>query len=341
MRVAMYYNNNDVRLEQLPRPRIGKEEILVKVMASGICGSDVLEWYRVKSAPKVLGHEIAGVIEEIGEGVSGLKIGDRLFVSHHVPCNTCWYCLNGNHTVCETLHTTNFDPGGFAEYIRVPALNVRLGTFILPSELSFDDGTFVEPLACVVRGQRKAEIKPGMTVLILGSGVSGILHLLLARAVGAGLIIATDISEYRLNKAKEFGADVIFSATEDVPTLVRKHNNNRAADLVIVCTGAYNAFLQALKSVDRAGTVLCFATTEPGIDIPLPINEFWRNGIKILPSYANNPYDAQVAINLLKTGRVVVKNMITHRLGLSQAQEGFRLMAEAGESLKIIIEPQR
>ncbi len=339
MRVAMYYNNNDVRLEEMPVPRIGPGEILVKVIASGICGSDVLEWYRIKKAPIVLGHEIAGEIVEVGEGVGKVKEGDRVFVSHHVPCNTCRYCRSGNHTVCETLHTTNFDPGGFAEYIRAPRINVDQGTFILPDEITFEDGSFVEPLACVVRGQRVAGFRPGMSVLVLGSGISGLLHIMLARATGAGRIIATDISEYRLAKAKEFGADEVIHAGEDVPALVKELNGGYLAELVIVCAGALSAFEQALKSVDRGGTVLCFATTDPGVEIPIPANEFWRNSITVLPSYANSPYDAEVAIELIRSGRVHVKALITHRLPLEETARGFRLVADAGESIKVIIEP--
>ena len=197
MRVAMYYNNQDVRLEEIPTPQIGPGELLVKVLASGICGSDVMEWYRIKKAPLLLGHEIAGEIVKVGEGVNSYKTGDRVFVSHHIPCNTCHYCLSGYHTACETLHTTNYDPGGFAEYIRVPQLNVDRGVFLLPNEVSYEQGAFVEPLACVVRGQRVATLKPAQTVLILGSGISGLLHILLAHASGAGRVIATDVSEYR------------------------------------------------------------------------------------------------------------------------------------------------
>jgi len=341
MRVAMYYNNNDVRLEEMPVPRIGPGEILVKVIASGICGSDVLEWYRIKKAPIVLGHEIAGEIVEVGEGVEKVKEGDRVFVSHHVPCNTCRYCRSGNHTVCETLHTTNFDPGGFAEYIRAPRINVDQGTFILPEEITFEDGSFVEPLACVVRGQRVAGFRPGTSVLVLGSGISGLLHIMLARASGAGRIIATDISEYRLAKAKEFGADEVIHARENVPALVKELNGGYLADLVIVCAGALSAFEQALKSVDRGGTVLCFATTDPGVEIPIPANEFWRNSITVLPSYANSPYDAEVAIELIRSGRVNVKALITHRLPLEETARGFKLMTEAGESLKVVIEPHK
>ena len=182
MRVAMYYNNKDVRLEEMPKPQIGASELLVKVIASGVCGSDVMEWYRIKQAPRVLGHEIAGEVVEVGNAVKQSKVGDRVFVSHHVPCNTCRYCLSGNHTVCETLHTTNFDPGGFAEYLRVPQINVDRGVFRLPDEMTFEDAVFIEPLACVARAQRLARLQPGQAVLVLGSGISGLLHIALARA---------------------------------------------------------------------------------------------------------------------------------------------------------------
>ncbi len=341
MRVAMYYNNNDVRLEEMPIPAIGRGEILVKVVASGICGSDVLEWYRVRKAPLVLGHEIAGEIVEVGEGVKGWRPGDRVFVSHHIPCNTCRYCLYGHHTACETLHTTNYDPGGFAEFIRVPALNVDRGVFLLPDELSFDQGAFVEPLACVVRGQRVAGLQPGRCVLVLGSGISGILHILLARALGAGRIISTDVHDYRTGKAREFGADAAFRADDDIPERVRDANGGRLADLVIVCTGALSAFHQAMQCVDRGGTVLGFATTEPDVRLPVPINEFWRNEIRLMPSYGNAPLDAIEAIELLRAGRVSVDGMVTHRLGLEETGLGFRLTASAGESLKVIVEPHR
>lgn len=341
MRVGMYYNNRDVRVEEMPVPEIGPGEILVKVHASGICGSDVLEWYRLKKAPLVLGHEIAGEIVKVGEGVNRYQVGNRVFVSHHIPCNTCYYCLKGYHTACETLHTTNFYPGGFAEYLRAPRLNVDRGVFVLPDEVSYEEGTFIEPLGCVLRGQRLVKLQPGDSVLILGAGISGLLHLVTARALGAGRIMATDINEFRLKMAKELGADAVWHAKEDIPALVRKVNNNRLADLVIVCTGAMPAFQQALKSVDRGGTVLCFATSEPNLDIPVPMNEFWRNEIKLMPSYGNSPLDAVVAIELIRTKRLPLQRLITHRLPLEQIGLGFKLVAEAADSIKVIIEPSR
>ncbi len=341
MRVAMYYNNSDVRLEEMPTPRIGPGELLVKVLASGICGSDVMEWYRIKKAPRVLGHEIGGEIVEVGEGVTRYHVGDRVFVSHHIPCNTCRYCLNGQHTVCETLHTTNYDPGGFAEYLRVPALNVDRGVFVLPDEVSLEESVSIEPLACVVRGQRVAALQPGQTVLVLGSGMSGLLHIALARALGAGRIVASDINEFRLNAARRFGADVAIHAQEDVSARLRQANDGRPADLVIVCTGAFSAFTQALAAVDRGGTVLFFAPTEPGVELPVPVNDFWRNGITLMPSYGGAPLDIAVAIELIRARRVPVGEMITHRLSLAETGLGFQLVAEAEESIKVVIEPHR
>lgn len=341
MRVGVYYNNKDVRVEERPKPEIGPDELLVKVIASGICGSDVLEWYRLKKAPLVLGHEISGEIADVGDRVKGYKIGDRVFISHHVPCNTCHYCLSGNHTACETLHTTNYYPGGFSEYIRVPAINVDRGTFLLSKEISFEEGTFIEPLACIVRGQRIAKLEAGQSILILGSGISGLLHLLLARASGAKRIIMTDISVSRLKLARELGADVVIDAKDDIVARLREANEGRLADLVIVCTGALSAFNQALQSVDRGGTILCFAATEPGVTLAIPVNEFWRNAIKIIHSYGASPEDINVAIKLLRSKKIPVAKMITHRLKLSEIGLGFKLAAEAKDCVKVIIEPHK
>jgi L-iditol 2-dehydrogenase len=341
MRVAMYYNNRDVRLEEVPTPRIGPGELLVKVQASGICGSDVMEWYRIKKAPRVLGHEIAGEIVEVGEGIDRYKIGDRVFVSHHVPCNTCQYCLNGFHTLCDTLRRTNFDPGGFAEYIRVPQINVDRGVFILPEEVSFEDGVFIEPLACVLRGQRLARFKPGQSVFVIGSGISGALHIALARASGARWVIASDINEFRLKAAKRFGADETILAKEVNPMKIRKINQGRLADLAIVCAGTISAYIQALQSVDRGGTVLCFAPLEPGLNFVFPFFDFWNDGITLLSTYGGSPFDITNAIELMRAQRLPLREMITHRLPLEETGHGFQLVTEAKDSIKVIIEPHR
>ena len=342
MRVAVWYNNRDVRIEEMPVPQIGAGELLVRVEASGICGSDVMEWYRLDRAPLVLGHEIGGQLVAVGEGVERYREGDRVSAAHHVPCNTCHYCLSGHHTVCDTLRQTSFDPGGFAEYVRLPAINVDRGVFLLPAGVSYEEATFIEPLACVLRGQRKANVPPGSSVLVIGSGISGLLHVQLARALGAGRVIATDISDYRLEAAQRFGADAAIHAREDLPARLRQVNQGRLADLVIVCTGATSAIVQALQSVERGGTVLLFAPTDPGATIPVSINElFWRNDITLTTSYAGSPADYQTALELIGAGTVPVRQMITHRLSLDETGLGFQLVADARDSIKVIIEPQR
>lgn len=340
MRAAVYYNNNDVRLEEMPVPSIGPDEMLVRVEASGICGSDVMEWYRIMRAPLVLGHEIAGTITEVGDNVSKYKVGDRVFVSHHVPCNTCRYCKAGHHTVCDTLRSTNFDPGGFAEYLRVPAINMDSGVFLLPDGMTNDQGVFIEPLACVYRGQRTAGIKQGQSVLVIGSGITGILHIKLAKALGAGKIFATDINSYRLDMAASQGAQVI-DAAGDVPKRLKELNDGKLADVVIICTGAVPAIEQALRSVGRGGTVLFFASPEPGVDVPLPVFELWKNEVTIVNTYGASPGDISEAMGLIHPGRVVVDDMITHRFPLADTGKGFKLVAGAGESMKVIVEPQK
>lgn len=341
MRAAVYYSNEDVRVEEVPKPSIGKGEVLLKVSMCGICGSDVMEWYRIKKAPRVLGHEAVGVISEVGETVTGYSVGDRVFVSHHVPCNTCSYCLRGDHTACETLHSTNIDPGGFAEYARVPEINVENGLFPLPPGVSDEEGVFIEPLGCVVRGQRRMGIGPGDTVLVLGSGVSGILHIQLARAQGVSRVIATDINEHRIKYAQRFGADEVFDGREEVNTLAREANGGKGFDQVIVSTAALPAIEQGLQCVEDGGTLLLFAPTQPGVKFPLDLNDLWSRQLTVTTTYAASPDDLTAALEMIRSKRVNVGEMVTHRLGLDETGDGFRIVAEAGDSLKVVVEPHR
>jgi len=341
MRAGVYYNNSDVRVEERPVPAIGPGEVMLRVHASGICGSDVLEWYRVPKAPIVLGHEVAGDIVAIGAGVDNVKVGDRVAVSHHVPCNACPECLSGFHTACHTLHTTNFDPGGFAEYVRVPSLQTDRGVLVLPDSVSYEAGTFVEPLGCVARAQIRAGVRPGSTVLVIGSGISGLLHIRLAVALGAGRVFATDVSHYRMEWARRSGAAGVFDAAEagdELPDLLREANGGRLADLVILCTGASSAIDQGLACLESGATFVVFAVPAPGEDHPMPLNELWRREVTVRTAYGAAPADLQTALDLIATKRVRVDDLVTHRLPLDRIAEGFRLVAGAAESVKVVIE---
>jgi L-iditol 2-dehydrogenase len=340
MKAALYYGKDDLRIEDMPVPEISAGEILVRVRSSGICGSDVMHWYRAGRGPLVLGHEIAGEVVSVGEGVAGYRQGDRIAAAHHVPCNTCHYCRSGHHTVCETLRKTNFFPGGFSEYLRLPPINVDRGIFRLPEEMTFDEATFIEPLACVFRGQRLAGMDMGKSVLVIGSGISGLLHIQLARALGAAVVAATDINPFRMHAAKIHGADHVFSAAEDVPSRLREVNGGRPADIVILTAGAAPAIRQAFSSVDRGGAILFFAPAVQGVSIPLPVNDlFWRNEITLTSSYAANYDEHMRAMELIRQKRVDVGAMITHTLPLSEIGRGFQLVEDAKESIKVIIQP--
>jgi L-iditol 2-dehydrogenase len=342
MRIAQYYSNKDIRIEERAIPSIGPGELLVKIHASGICGSDVMEWYRKNKVPLVLGHEIAGEVVAAGTEVKSFSAGDRVVATHHVPCFTCHYCLYGHETACNTLLSgTHFDPGGFCEYVRLPAINVERGTWKIPESISYDEATFVEPLACVLRGQAKAGVKPAQSVLVLGSGISGLLHIALAKALGAGLIVATDVSTARLEAAKRFGAEYAFSAAHDIPALFREKNNGLGADMIIVCAGATGAIEQALKTVERGGTILLFAPTMEGVTMPLSVNDlFWRRDVTLTTAYGGSPADCVNALALIRARRIPINNMITHHFGLADIVEGFRLVEQADTSIKIIIRPQ-
>ena len=340
MFVAVYYNNSDIRLEQVPVPDIGPGEILMKVHASGICGSDVLEWYRLHKAPLVLGHEVAGQVVKVGERVKDFKEGDRIVAAHHVPCNTCFYCLTGHQTACDTLRRTNFDPGGFSEYIRLPAINVDRGTFPMPDGLSYEEATFHEPLGCVLRAFRKAQLQPGQNVLVLGSGIAGMLIIHVAKILGAGKILAVDKVSYRLDMARKYGADEAVSPSPKTSSYLKEMNLGRLADLVFVSTGAQQAHHQALECVERGGKVLFFGLTDPDFKLPVSINNlFVRNDITLTTSYGASPYDSWQALELMRAGRVDVGGMISHRLPLKDTGKAFRLVLDAKDSMKVIIEP--
>ena len=336
MKVAVYHRNDDIRIEERPIPSVSPDEILVKMKACGICGTDVMEWYRIKKAPRILGHEMTGEIIDIGNNVEGFRKGDRVFVSHHVPCYRCHHCLQGKYTACESLHSGNYDPGGFSEFIRVPENNVRYGTFLLPDGLTYEDGAMIEPLACAIAGQNLLGLMERQTVLIIGSGISGLLHIQLSK-IRKGKVIATDINKSRLNRALEFGADHVINAHMYATDELKSINNNRLADIVIVCAAAKQAIDSALSSVDRKGTILFFAV--PDFDISIPSQRFWRDEITVTFSYGAAPDDLKKAIEIIDRRIINVRKMITHRVPLSDIMQGFKLASEAKDSLKIVVVP--
>ncbi|MHA1819193.1 MAG: alcohol dehydrogenase catalytic domain-containing protein [Promethearchaeota archaeon] len=349
MKAAVYYKNSDIRVEDVEDVPVESGEIKVKIKACGVCGSDIMEWYRIKRAGRpggigAFGHECTGDIVEIGDNVdSKWKIGDRVVVTHHVPCNTCSACIHGHTTACHLLHTTKFKNkyGAYAEYVVLPPVNVDRGILKLPDNISYDEGTFVEPLGCVIRGQDIAHVGDAKSVLIIGAGLTGLLHVQTARVNGAGLIAVSDINKERLKIALKFGANYAIDASvEDVPSKFKELNGGLGADIVIMTAPLPICVKQSLEAIGPGGTILFFAPTKPEVNSEINIWNLWQNEITITHSYAADYKNLYTALKWIQYGRVNVKDMITHTFPLEKASEGFLLTANPkGGSLKVIIHP--
>ena len=335
MKVARWYNNEDIRIEEVPRPKPGRSEILVKIVSCGICGSDIVEWYRLPRAPLIPGHEIGGQVVETGEAVPDFRPGDRVFVAPKVPCLNCHYCITGHHPVCSEV--ADRLPGGFAEYVLVPESIVNNGTYLLPDRITYDQSTFIEPLACVVRAQKLAGIQEGQTVLVIGCGMSGLLHVKLAKAKNCQ-VIAADINPQKLLYADRFGSDFTVGADENVSEILLARNG-RKADVVILCASALSAVEQAWQCVDKGGTIVFFTVPGPDKKVEIPLNYFWTREVKIITSYYCGPPDILDAIDLMKSGTIIVDDLITHRFSLNDIAKGYRLVVDGRESVKIIVTP--
>ncbi len=335
MKVSYWHNNQDIRIEEVPTPKPGPRELLVKVISCGICGSDIVEWYRLPRAPLVLGHEIGAEVVEAGNSIEKYHPGDRVLIVPKVPCMECHYCRDGHTPQCSEVKVRL--PGGFAEYILVPEVLVEKGTYLLPDSVSYDQSTFIEPLACVVRAQRLAGIKEGQTVLVAGCGVAGLLHIKLAKARQCR-VIATDVNQRRLAFAERNGADIVVDAGKDVAGRLTAEGG-KMPDVVILCTSAVSAVDQAWKCVDKGGTVVFFSVPGPDKKVVVPLNDFWTKEIKVLTSYYCGPPDIDDALKLIESGTIQTDELITHRLPLKEIEKGFRLVMEGKEAMKVIIRP--
>jgi L-iditol 2-dehydrogenase len=339
MKVARYYTRQDIRVEEVPVPQIGPGELLVQTKACGLCGSDLMEWYVEKKAPEVLGHEPAGVVAEVGEGVTEFEVGDRIFVHHHVPCFTCHYCTRGNYTLCQTFKATHLDPGGFAEYFRVPALNVQRDVLKLPPDMSFEQGTQIEPLATCIRGIERASIQPGDTVVVIGAGVTGLMNMQLANVYGAGKIFITDFAPFRLEMARQLGADHALNAQDDVLSIIEDLNEGRKADVVIVTAGSIKAMEQGISLAGGGSTVLLFAPSSPEATLPVSPFQLLFSEISLVSTYSCSHVETRRALKLIHGKRVNVDELVTHRFDLTGVRDAIDLAVEAGQSMKILITP--
>ncbi|MEN3037950.1 MAG: alcohol dehydrogenase catalytic domain-containing protein [Candidatus Kryptonium sp.] len=338
MKVAKLYDFGDIRIEDVPIPEIGEEEMLIKVKACGICSGDVMKWYIKRKAPLVIGHEFSGVVVEVGKRVLNFKPGDRVFVHHHAPCMNCRYCKRGNYVMCDVWRNSKIIPGGVSEFVKVPDVNLRNDTLKLPDDVSFEDGALVEPVACSVKAFKRAGLKIGDYVAVLGLGFMGQVNVKLAKFYGAEIVIGIDKVKYRIEKAIENGADYVFDFTsENVKEKVFEITNGYGADIVIVGPGTVEAIYSGLELVARGGKLVLFTPTPEDAKIEIKPHDIYFNEISIIPSYSAGPDDTIEALNLISKGVIKSENFVTHRFSIEKTLDAFLLTASAGESLKCMI----
>jgi L-iditol 2-dehydrogenase len=338
MKVAKLYQFDDIRIEDVPVPEPGPREALVQTKACGICSGDVLPWYINKKAPLVLGHEPAGLIVDVGPEVEGFQIGDRVFVHHHAPCLSCRYCRRGSYSMCETWRRSQLIPGGIAEYFVVPEINLQRDTLKLPLAVSYEDAALIEPTACVVKSLRRAGIQTGDVVLVIGLGVMGLLHVLLAREHGAGTIIGADKVASRCEWALRLGADYIVNVSrENLVDWVTMITEGIMADVVIVGPGSIEAMQAGLACAGKGSTVLLFTPAPPEVMLPVEPNKLYLNEISLVASYSCGPNDTREALTLVQRGVVSADKVVTDRFRIEETVLAYRAMAEAQDTIKALI----
>jgi L-iditol 2-dehydrogenase len=338
MKAAVYYSQQDIRIEEIPTPEINDDEILVQMKACGICGSDLMDWYLKPRVPLVLGHEPAGTVAKRGKKVEKFRAGDRVFVHHHVACLKCHYCLHGDYTLCKQFHETNIKPGGFAEYFRVPAVNVQTDTLKIPDNISDGEATLIEPVGCCIRAIRKCNVQTGDTVAVIGAGATGLIHTALSKIYGAGRTIVSDLIDFRLRLAEQYGADVTVNPRNaDLIETVKAETDGRGVDIAVVTAPNLEAYKAGMNVCRKGGKLCVFAPTHPEKQLKISPEELFFFELQIIPSYSTSHVETRIALHLLENDRIDVKPLITHRFNLCETAQAFKIALETRESLKVII----
>jgi L-iditol 2-dehydrogenase len=340
MRAATITGKSQVAIRDVPKPGIGSHEILVRMRSCGICGTDIEKFHGDNITPPILGHEVAGEIEETGKGIQAFEKGERVIVHHHISCGSCFFCKNGLETLCEAFPKSNLDPCGFSEYFRVPQTLAEGGTvYELPDSMSFEEGSMVEPTACCLRAINKTGIRAGNSVAVFGVGPIGLAHIQLLKLHGAAPVFAVDVLPSRLQMAMKLGADRSHDAsTEDVPEEIANATEGRGADLVIVATGSPRAFQQGISSARRGGKVVLFGAPARDTLVSLDLSSLFLREISIQSSYSTSEPEMRMALDLIQTKHIRPSLMITHRFPLEQLVDALHLAESGREAVKVIVE---
>jgi L-iditol 2-dehydrogenase len=341
MKVAVYYNNHDVRIEDRPIPEPKNNEILVKTKACGVCVADTMEWYLTPRAPLTLGHEAAGIVVKVGSEITNIKEGDRVSVHHHIPCLVCEHCRRGNFTMCATFKKTHIQPGGFSEYFIASAAHAERDTLVLPDHVSFEAGTLVEPLACVIHAIQKAGVKAGDSVALIGTGTMGLMFIQCLLYWGVRKLAVYEVLDWRIQKAREFGAENVIVPDQDPQKEQEKIKQlfaSDGADKVFIAAKDISAMKLGLQLVNKGGTVMFFATPKPEESIEIFPSYIFFNEISITSTYSANHLDTRMALDLISSGDVSADKIISHRYPIEKLSDAILQTVSRHESLKCVVE---
>jgi len=345
VKAAVLEKLEKIVVKEVKTPTTGEGEILVRVKSCAVCGSDIRIYHqgnpRVKP-PQIIGHEIAGEVVEVGEKIESFKAGDRVAIGADVPCGVCKFCRNGLGNNCSINYAIGYQfPGGFAEYILLNETTVKYGPLHkIPDNLSFNEASLAEPLACCLNGYELANLKVGDSVVIIGAGPIGLMLVELAKNMGAGKIILSQRSKERLKIAKKFSADAFISALEEnFVERVIEETGGEGADVVMVACANPSAQEEALKIVAHRGKVNFFGGLPPGsAKIKIDSNLIHYKECFLLGSHGSVPRQHKIALNLLSRGIIKGKDFITHHFSLNEIKEAFKV-AEKHQGLKVIVNP--
>lgn len=328
-----------VEISETAKPTLGAGDVLVKMQSCGICGSDVEKVFGKYGQPSMrLGHEPAGIIVDVGTSVTEFKKGDRVFTHHHVPCYSCHLCNHGNETMCTKYYETNLSPCGLSEEYVVPEWNVSHGGVLkIPDSMSFEEAAMIEPLACCVRSWNKFEFKKGDTTAIFGAGPTGMMHVMLAQANEFSAVFALDVNDFRLNFAGSIGAIPLKVGTPESVQKILETTKNQGVDISIVATGALSAISDAITLTRKGGTIVMFGVPSKGATLSIDMSQVYSKELNIVPSYAASDKDTKQALELIASGKVVAKKLITHRYSLLESQKAFEHAHTGHNAMKIVI----
>jgi len=341
MKAAVVKSNSNIEIKNIEKPPVGPGDMLVKMRACGICGSDVEKVFGKYGQPSMrLGHEPAGIITQVGSEISNFSIGDRVFTHHHVACysDDCHECSHGNETMCKRYYESNLEPCGLADEYVVPEWNVKHGGVLkIPDNMSFEEAAMIEPLACCIRAWNKFKHQKNDSVAILGVGPTGIMHVLLAKLYGLGKVFCLDLNDFRLDFAKKFETVTIHSGNTNAMEQIKSETANQGVDVVIVSTSSLNALKDAVHFVRKGGTIVMFGVPSKGSNVDLDMSEIYSKGITIVNSYAASDVDTTHALDLISNKQINVSQLITHKYNLQECQQAFVHAKSGDNAMKIII----